>query len=553
MSRLSPVSSTGSAVAVNSDAFTFQNPNRTRQLTRQQSGFLASVAKNITTNENNTLNRLTTVTKAVQVAGNAAITLAKTSELLNRAAEASPALRSVAIVVGGAAAGALALNPVVLPAVVACAAIIGFALKQKAAHANLLTVMQSHLEKMVHLVRFTNFAEYIFRMMVFVNPELADHNFEQLSVKNAAEELRLTLLMLANDKLLKQLQEDNIVTGRNIELINSTRMISITSSLGRLYKTMERVLTAESLTKKLEEKLQRLFNASSVMRTQFLLFLSMHRTTYEQILGGVIGTDYYNSLFSIKSNSSIPTLADDASNDDAAKYLYKYCKLGLNGKELEVVAGPLTTEHDLQVINEAERAVKDGVFRQGEIITNAANQYAASTDTSVADAKKNIAALLKELHGIDVDFHLEEEIDEDVESLRNASSVGDVLSNIPVLPKNAAPSSSPMQYVEWYPSTNVGRPTNAVPPPTSSPFQYVEWSPSTNVGRPTNAVPPLSRVKTSEGAPSTNVGKSKPLRRQEAVRSLQPIPQIPQVGARRKLRKTRKSKRKHHRKTARQQ
>jgi hypothetical protein len=271
------------------------------------------------------------ITGAVASAARHAMSLEHTSEAVNTIAASHEVFRTAAGVVGGIAAGAATLNPITLPAVAICALIISKALQKKAAHSKLLEVMRSYVDQMVRLVRFTSLADFIFNAMVEHNPELIHHNYEQLAVKEAADDLRLSLIIFANPSLFKDLSnpEAGVIQAGNIDRINAGRYLKIESILGQLYEKMFRIMSAESIAKKLDEKMQNLFNTSAVMRTQFLLFISIYRNDFEGILDDVKKNTYYTALFSLESPSSVKTVPDNATDEEAGDSLEKNCNDGL--------------------------------------------------------------------------------------------------------------------------------------------------------------------------------------------------------------------------------
>jgi hypothetical protein len=302
------------------------------------------------------------ITGAVASAARHAMSLEHTSEAVNTMAASHEVFRTAAGVVGGIAAGAATLNPITLPAVAICALIISKALQKKAAHSKLLEVMRSYVDQMVRLVRFTSLADFIFNAMVERNPELIHHNYEQLAVKEAADDLRLSLIIFANPSLFKDLSnpEAGVIQAGNIDRINARRYLKIESTLGQLYEKISRIMSAETIAKKLDEKMQGLFNTSAVMRTQFLLFISIYRNDFEGVLDDVKKNTYYTALFSLESPSAVKTIPDDATDEEAGESLEKNCNAGLQGGDTLIsLSGTHVTDGVDSVVNAANTVMDE--------------------------------------------------------------------------------------------------------------------------------------------------------------------------------------------------
>jgi hypothetical protein len=322
---------------------------------------------------------------------NAPDALSKVANVAGAASSLTGSFGKVAAVATGVAAVAAALNPVVLPAVAACALIIAISLRLKIAHGKLLTVMQENTEEMVDIIRFTNFAEYIYKLMCEKDPSLSDSNIERQRVAVAAEKLRKNLIIYSSPNVLKELRRLNVVSNTNISNINKTRYIQLDSLAGRLYSKVARTISAESITAIFEDSLQELFNACTIMRTQFLLFTQINHRVFDLVVDTIKNTKYYQQIFKVSRDAEYQKLPSDASLEEAADYIQNESKEALDGKNLEEISGDPTADtdiHMLQQVNEVTTAVEASV---GEVMNTAADQVAEVTGTTPAAAAANIA------------------------------------------------------------------------------------------------------------------------------------------------------------------
>jgi len=326
-----------------------------------------------------------------QTVTNAPETLSKVANIAGAASSVSGNFGRVAAVATGVAAVVASLNPIVLPAVAACALIIAISLRLKIAHGKLLTVMQENTEEMVDIIRFTNFAEYIYKLMCEKDPSLSDSNIERQRVAVAAEKLRKNLIIYSSPNVLKELRRLNVVSNTNISNINKTRYIQLDSLAGRLYSKVARTISAESITTIFEDSLQELFNACTIMRTQFLLFTQINHRTFDLVVDTIKNTKYYQQIFKVSQEAAYQKLPGDASLEEAADYIQNESKEALDGKKLEEISGDPTADTDIKMleqVNEVTTAVEASV---DEVMNTAADQVAEVTGTTPSVAAADIA------------------------------------------------------------------------------------------------------------------------------------------------------------------
>ena len=326
-----------------------------------------------------------------QTVTNAPETLSKVANIAGAASSVSGSFGRVAAVATGVAAVVASLNPIVLPAVAACALIIAISLRLKIAHGKLLTVMQENTEEMVDIIRFTNFAEYIYKLMCEKDPSLSDSNIERQRVAVAAEKLRKNLIIYSSPNVLKELRRLNVVSNTNINNINKTRYIQLDSLAGRLYSKVARTISAESITTIFEDSLQELFNACTIMRTQFLLFTQINHRTFDLVVDAIKNTKYYQQIFKVSREGAYQKLPGDASLEEAADYIQNESKEALGGKKLEEISADPTAPTDVQMLEQVNEVTTELEASVGKVMNTAADQVAKLTGTTLSDAAANIA------------------------------------------------------------------------------------------------------------------------------------------------------------------
>ena len=209
---------------------------------------------------------------------------------------------------GGIAAVAAAVNPVVLPAEAGAALAVAIILSTKAGHRNLLKFLSTKSSQFTNMLDFINLAELIIAKMKEKNPAVAKYNFHSDAALAAAEDLKTTLLAISPPSVLQDFMRQ---TGTKPPPDARTRFAKFKNTSGKLYGMFRRVFLYSAVEDSVRAKFEEVLTACEIMETRFFLFLITYENDYAAISEEIQRDPQYQKTFGIAQ------VAAEASKDVA--------------------------------------------------------------------------------------------------------------------------------------------------------------------------------------------------------------------------------------------